>query len=339
MNFVVGILVALTALGYGWTAFAYYDDSIVIEIEDGSPPTPEPTTTDSTSQGGSTGDSSGTTGSTSSSGGTSGSGSGTSSGGTSGGTSSGGSSGSGSSSSSSGGGSAGGQSSEDTAFNTLVESGAVVGTGSSGAGTSGASTSDSDGVQGSNSTSASGSANSGPSSSGGFSSITLSASAVRKTVSDDLSLRQALDNILASATRGGRVGFSQRQVGLIAASTIVNDQNIDEIVLGTSSFGVRYRSQGYLLGFIPKKFPVQVNVRPEASVASERVAITLPWYRFLLRKLFNPDSVNASIQKLIEAAQSQVSASAIDVQAALVGSVTDLLKKEFGTIGGSVQKQ
>ena len=138
---------------------------------------------------------------------------------------------------------------------------------------------------------------------------------------------------------GGFGGQAQTRadVGLVAASTALTNSNIEEVFFKLHEFTISYRSRGYLLGFVPVSFTVKVTVNPELQSA-DRVRVTLPWYRFFLRKLFSTDTLTRDIGGVvashIQNPDRDPEASAD--QAKLFVAVADFLKSKIDVVEESV---
>ncbi len=340
MRPLVLVLCVLFLSGTANIAWAYYDDSVVIEIGGGLPPEPPASTPPQGSSqvdtGAGAGGGSSDTGSVGSGGGVGGAtGESTGGGNT---TSDGGSFGS------SGGGPSVGENGSvsnnpntpgEELFNVLVAQGAITGGGANlNGGTAG-----SLGTTLSNPSAGNGGSDgSGDISSGNTANTTVNAIQLRKTLRNNQNFEQILDDF-SSSVRAGTYGkrLTARGVGLMAASTMLGNTDIQELSFGATKFEMVYRSRGYLFGFIPKTFPVRISVNPQATAAGERVTLALPWYRFFLRKLFTSSSLAREIDTVVAADVRGDEDSAADVQARLFETVSLLLKQKIGTVGGSIQ--
>lgn len=280
-------------------ASAYYNDSDVIEIGDAPPPEPEPEESGGGEEGGGGGTEGGEESGDSGGGDGSPGGDGGSGGGGGGGTSAGGGAGAGD-----------GESTEDDVLETLLDSGAFEDAGGlNGASVlSGEGGFDSDGV------------------------LTVVGSKVREALSNRTDLQDILEG-WRSVRGKGKLGA--REYGLVAASTALRDSNVEEISFTASRFDITYRSRGYLIGLFPWSFPVRVAVVPQAP-ASERVTVTLPWYRFFVREFFTPARLSEDIESAMVAALAEASAAETDQNALLFSTVSQLLRDKVGTVGDSV---
>jgi uncharacterized membrane protein YgcG len=282
-------------------AFAFYNDSDIIELENDAPPAPP-------DDGPTTGDSSGTGSGAGQGGvvddgdeGTQSQGSSNSGDGQSGGTSGGGG----------GGGASGGSSSSQTdedLVDSLVSAGIITGSGA----VSGSSLFE-DSIVG-----------------GGAGSVTIDGEGVRNYFRGKYDLQE----LLLGWRAGTDARLSARGLGYIAASTALRDRNVDGVSFTADRFDIRYRSRGYLLAIIPITFPVRVSVVPEA--AAGRVTVQLPWYRFFVREFFTARGLADDIDAVIGAEVGKNTATDADLKAALFLAVADYLRTKVGTVAGTV---
>ena len=331
MRLFISLLCALSFFAFSGVARAYYDDSVVIEIGD---VLPQQSTTSSTSdnpQGGVGGGAAGSSGNP---------GTATNAGGS----NAGGSGGTVSNTNSSG---AGGTpslatpppehtSTANQLFDVLTAGGAITGQSAGGVGSGEGSSG------GSPSTNGSGGSGAGTSGGSGGSSgtVTINAAKVRETLRGKLSFQQVLEDFAANAKSRRRGTLSGNDISLMAASTVLEDANIQEVSFGATRFDIVYRSEGYLIGFIPKSFPVRVSVNPRAVTIEGQVQIALPWYRFFLRRLFDNTSLARDISAIIaEKGVAQEGESATDVQARLFDAISSMLSKKIGTVGSSIRQE
>lgn len=169
---------------------------------------------------------------------------------------------------------------------------------------------------------------------GGSGTITIDGAKVREALLGKLSFKDILEDHSARVRRGfyGHA-LSERDIGLMAASTMLGDSNIEQVSFGATRFEIVYRSQGYLLGFIPKSFPVHIEVNPQAVGFQQRVRIALPWYRFILRRLFDTAMLAQEIDTAIKTEGLPHEAeSAMEIRARLFDAVSLIIKKKVGTL-------
>jgi hypothetical protein len=127
-------------------------------------------------------------------------------------------------------------------------------------------------------------------------------------------------------------GASARDYGLMAVSTALSDENIEDIAFTAEAFSVTYRSRGYLLSIFPWRFPVVVTVVPQAPEGS-RVTVKLPWYRFFVREFFTADGLAAELEGTLKSAAAPAAA---DERAVLFDAVAKHLRDKIGTVSNSI---
>ncbi|OGG60568.1 hypothetical protein A2765_05295 [Candidatus Kaiserbacteria bacterium RIFCSPHIGHO2_01_FULL_56_24] len=293
------LILVLLLIPAGHASAVFYNNTETIEIGDGGLPEPSPDSTEDTGTSGGSGGSSSTGGSSSgvgSSGGSSGGGS---------------SAGSGTTTPSvSGTSGAGDSSDEDDLIDALLAGGALSGVSSSG--------------------SASGAAGSAGASAGSNFSVRVIGAKVRQALSADIDLQEIL-----TYWRRGKGRASERDLGLIAASTALRDSNVQEVSFTASSFEIVYRSRGYLVAVLPWSFPVRLTVVPDAPVIEERVRVKLPWYRFFVRKFFTVSGLQRDINELLTKTKNESPDSDIGTPL-LFEATAQFLRTKVGTVADSV---
>lgn len=125
-----------------------------------------------------------------------------------------------------------------------------------------------------------------------------------------------------------------REYGFVAAKTALLDRNVARIAFTASAFEIRYRSRGYLFGFIPMSFPVQVKVVPLAEQTESRISISLPWYRFFVREFFTVPGLRDDIDAVLKSEMEKV-ATGTDPNLALFEAVANYLRSKIGTVSVS----
>ncbi len=329
----------LSILTYTSVAYAYYDNSIVIEIGSSSPgvSTSSPGSSQSTSSdviNPLTGDLGPVT-----AGGDQGAGTNsvttydTNGGGT-----------LNSNSSTSGSSASGSTDTTITILSELTASGAITESGGSSSGASNEGTSNTSASSTGTTTAASGgsNANGGTSVVGGGSSasatgggtITLDGAKVRATLLGQLSFKDALDE-QAARVQNGYYGatLTDQEVGLMAASTIVGDANIEQVTFGATRFEIVYRTQGFLFAIIPIPMPVRVAVDPQATGLEQEVTVTLPWYQFFVRRLFDTTALKQEIAVIVQTQGTPSEGeTATQVKARLFTAVSLDIQRKIGTL-------
>jgi hypothetical protein len=235
------------------------------------------------------------------------------------------SNGSGSGSSGSGSGQGGGQSDAGSLLDTLLGSGGISGsTGATGS------------LQGGSGQAGSGSG-AGVSGSG---SARLNAS--NGVFIDGAKVRSALQGkgILRVTLRAfGAAGgmLSNSDLGLIGASSILKNPALESAFISLSRFDITYRSQGYLLAFVPISFPVRISVNPGGSSLADRVTVKFPWYSFFLRKFVSKSGLAADIDAIL-VRDADPAADRSQVQAKIFTDVSVMLQSRIDTVDESVTK-
>lgn len=136
--------------------------------------------------------------------------------------------------------------------------------------------------------------------------------------------------VLNASHAGKKKGraLTQEELGVIAASRSLQDDNIETIYIAFDRLNVDYRSLGRLFGVIPMTFTLKISIYPESLIESERVKLKFPWYKFFLRTYVSASELRKDINTVIETTRLQVSRVdyPADAQAALLVSVSELLK-------------
>jgi hypothetical protein len=284
-------------------AFAFYNDSDVIEIENDAPPVPP-------EGGGSTGDSSGTGSGAGLGGvvdGNDGSGSQSQGSSNNGDSQSGGTTGGGGLGSDGGSGGSGNSQSDEDLVDALIGEGIISGSGA-----------------------VSGSSLFEDSLVGGSGGVTVDGDGVRRYFRGKYDLQE----LLLGWRAGTEARLSARGLGYIAASTALRDRNVDAVSFTADRFDIKYRSRGYLFSIIPITFPVRVIVIPDAA---ERVTVQLPWYRFFVREFFTARGLADDVDAVVRAEIEKNPAEGADLKAALFLAVADYLRTKVGTVSDTVQ--
>lgn len=279
----------------------FYNDSDVVEIEDGTPPPPSATSSVGT-------DISGGGGSVTVLPGTSGNGSSNNDDESDDETESG---GAGTGGASEEGSSVETTEEEDEVIESLVEAGALSGAGVLSAGN------------------LAGSAGNGPLSGSGR--ITVNGARAREALGGTYDLASVLRRL-----KDAKRALSAREYGLVAAGTALGDRNIQSVSFTADKFEVMYRSRGYLLGFIPISFPVRIAIIPDAT--DGRVSVKLPWYRFFVREFFTVERLTADINAEV-VSRTVALEEGEDAKLVLFTAVSDLLRQKVGTLSETIYLQ
>jgi len=87
--------------------------------------------------------------------------------------------------------------------------------------------------------------------------------------------------ILRNNARDGRV-FTQSDFSLFVASTILQDDNIEDISIAQGVMTTEYRAFGQLFGFVPMRYTLRVSLSFSAGGVSD-IDVKFPWYKFFLK--------------------------------------------------------
>jgi hypothetical protein len=146
--------------------------------------------------------------------------------------------------------------------------------------------------------------------------------------------RYDVQDLLLSWRMGNKARLSAQGLGYVAASTALRDRNVANVSFSADAFEIRYRSRGYLFSFIPMTFPVRVTVSPEATLG--RVVVKLPWYRFFVREFFTARGLADDVDAVIQAEIEKNTARDIDLRAELFVAVANYLRTKVGTVSDTV---
>lgn len=154
---------------------------------------------------------------------------------------------------------------------------------------------------------------------------------VRRALRSNIDLRSVLENFSPSFDR-----LDARLYGFVAAKTALKDRNIAKVSFTAAAFEIRYRSRGYLFGLIPITFPVVVRVIPLEATPEARISVKLPWYRFFVRELFTPAGLRAGIDEILVAEMAKLAPDAKEANIALFDAVATYLRNKIGTVSETV---
>lgn len=165
---------------------------------------------------------------------------------------------------------------------------------------------------------------------GTYGQVKIDGNAVRKYFRG----RYDLQELLLGWRAGTEARLSARGLGYIAASTALRDRNVDAISFTADRIDITYRSRGYLFSVIPITFPVRVVVIPEAS--SDRVTVKLPWYRFFVREFFTARGLAEDIDAVIQVEIEKNVIVNADLKTILFKAVAEYLRTKIGTVSDTV---
>lgn len=167
----------------------------------------------------------------------------------------------------------------------------------------------------------------------GFSSgvVTIIGDKVRSVFTGRSDLRDILDSW--KNLRSVRAS-NAREYGLVAASTALSDENIQQVSFTAEAFVITYRSRGYLLSIFPWRFPVTITIVPQAPEGS-RVTVKLPWYRYFVREFFTAADLQDELEGVVLSAAAPAAADS-DEKAVLFSAVASHLRDKIGTVSSSI---
>lgn len=168
---------------------------------------------------------------------------------------------------------------------------------------------------------------------GGEGSLRIVARSVRETLAEHFDLKE----FLGFWRRASDSGLGGREYGLIAASTILRDSDVQEILFTASKVEITYRSRGYLLAVIPWTFPVTVGITPTASILEDRITVKLPWYRFFVREFFTVSGLQRELDEVLQTTLKDPQNQGDDVTALVFETTISFLKRKVGTVSDTVQ--
>ena len=130
--------------------------------------------------------------------------------------------------------------------------------------------------------------------------------------------------------------LSKKDFALSAASRILENENIEEVILSLNIVQLTYRSQGRLFAVFPFAFPVTVAVNPYGETPETRVSVKFPWYSFFLQKYVSKAvlirDINAAIQ---EADITEVDS--IDAHTGFLSAITQVISLRTDTVEGTLR--
>lgn len=158
---------------------------------------------------------------------------------------------------------------------------------------------------------------------------------------DGVKVRAALQGkgilrVTLRAYGAGGGALSNADLGLIGASTMLKNPSLESAFISLTRFDIMYRSQGYLLAFLPVSFPVRISVNPAGASLAERVTIKFPWYSFFLRKFVTKPGLVRDIDAILTK-EADPSADRSQLQAKLFIDVSLMLQSRVDTVEESVR--
>lgn len=134
----------------------------------------------------------------------------------------------------------------------------------------------------------------------------------------------------------GSSALSNADLGLIGASTMLKNPSLESAFISLTRFDITYRSQGYLLAFIPVSFPIKISVNPSGASLAERVTVKFPWYSFFLRKFVSKAGLARDTDAILMKDDDPANDRS-QLQAKIFTDVSIMLQSRIDTIGESVR--
>lgn len=155
-----------------------------------------------------------------------------------------------------------------------------------------------------------------------FGTVTLSGKKVRAA----LSARSVTDIILGTAL--GQRYLTKGDATIAAASAILKNSALEEVVLSLQTISFTYTAQGRLFAVFPIDYPLKVTVNPAGTTVDERVRLGFPWYTFFLQTFISKNALQAGIDAAVRGVVANADG-AVDAQSKLVAAVNETLQNSL----------
>lgn len=130
--------------------------------------------------------------------------------------------------------------------------------------------------------------------------------------------------------------LTKKDYALNAVSTILQNEQIEEIVMSLSTMRISYRAQGRLFGVFPITYPIALTVNPFADTPEKRVVSKFPWYSFFVQKYVSKKvlvkDINAALQTV-----AALDTDDADRGARYVDAVVTVITGRIDTVEGSLR--
>lgn len=124
--------------------------------------------------------------------------------------------------------------------------------------------------------------------------------------------------------------FDSGDLALVAAAVVFRNQDIEEVSIVGNRINVTYRTDGWLLWFIPHTFKVSLSINTAGQSRTERVALTYPWYRVFVWLPVSPDTLAGNLDAVIVGLQA-AKLNTEETQARLFTYVSNILQQSGGS--------
>ncbi|MBX9765577.1 hypothetical protein K2X83_02960 [Patescibacteria group bacterium] len=130
--------------------------------------------------------------------------------------------------------------------------------------------------------------------------------------------------------------LSKKDFALGAASSVLKNENIEEVILSLNTVQLTYSSQGRLFAVFPFAFPITITVNPYADTPESRVLVKFPWYSFFLQKFVSKTVLVRDINAAIDRAETS-ELEAIDARGKFLEAITDVITLRTDTVEGTLR--
>lgn len=172
--------------------------------------------------------------------------------------------------------------------------------------------------------------NSGADGGGAWGTITISAKKAREALAARSVSRLSLSDLLHSRF------FTRDDFTIVAASKILDNKTIEEVILTLDTLTLTYRSEGRLFAVFPFSYPITLTINPNLDTREKRIQVKFPWYRFFLQTFVSRSELQSQLDSAITQAIIGADAGA-DVKTKVLVAVTQALESRFDTVEGTVQ--
>lgn len=168
------------------------------------------------------------------------------------------------------------------------------------------------------------------SSEGEWGTITISGAKARAALAARGVSRLSLSNLLNSRF------FTMGDFTLVAASKILENKTIEEVILTLDTLSLTYRSDGRLFAMFPFSYPIKLTVNPNGETREKRVQVKFPWYRFFLRTFVSTSELQNQIDSVLVKVFVEAESDA-DLKTKMLIAVTEAIELRFDTVQGTLK--
>lgn len=139
---------------------------------------------------------------------------------------------------------------------------------------------------------------------------------------------------LSIANRFTSKFLSKKDFALAAASSVLENKDIEEVILSLSTVQLTYRSQGRLFAVFPFTFPITIRVNPYGETPEARVSVQFPWYSFFIQKFVSKSVLVRDINAAIDASDITETDS-VDAREKFFSAITRTISLRVDTVEGT----